>query len=393
MPPGTHTTDWRDAAREPERFAVGLMSGTSCDGMDAAVVRLTGFGHETKAELCHFESEPYTPYFHARLLAPNKTTEELALLNVALGERLAEAAYSAIEAAAALGIRPGFIASHGHTVAHCPPRSGLGGAGTLQLGDPSVIAECCGLPVVSDFRPRDIAAGGQGAPLVPYPDWLMFRREGQAVATLNLGGIANFTVVTPALDEVYAFDTGPANMLLNDAVRLVTNRREVMDLDGEMAARGQWLEPLGKALLDHPFFRRHPPKSTGREKFGADVYLAEPLALLRQPRPDDVLATVTKVVAKTIADAFKQFIAASSDVDEIVAAGGGVHNATLMKMLAAELPGVRIRTTDEFGIPTDAREAVAFAILGDATLQGVPANVPKATGATHPVVLGRITPL
>ena len=384
--------DWREVSCKPERFGVGLMSGTSCDGIDAAVVRLTGFGHETKAELCHFATEPYTPYFHARLLAPNRDAEELALLNMALGERLADVAQTAIEVAADQGFHPDFIASHGHTVAHCPPRSGMGGAGTLQLGEPSVIAECCGLPVIADFRPRDIAAGGQGAPLVPYPDWLLFRRENQTVATLNLGGIANFTVVTPALEDVYAFDTGPANMLLNDAVRHLTNRRETMDLDGEMAARGQWLEPLGRALLDHPFFRRRPPKSTGREKFGTDAYLKEPLSKLHNPRPDDVLATVTKVVAKTIADAFKQFVASSLPVNEVITAGGGVHNATLMQMLAGELAGVRIRTSDEFGVPADTREAVAFAILGDATLQGVPANVPKATGATHPVVLGRITP-
>ncbi|MCP4641708.1 MAG: anhydro-N-acetylmuramic acid kinase [bacterium] len=362
------------------------MSGTSCDGVDAAVVRIEGTGPGLRAELLDFHTTPYPDPLRERLLAPDKSARDITLLNADVGNQLAQAAASAIERVRPKQVDVNFVASHGHTLAHYPPQ------GTFQIGEAAAIAERTGLPVVSDFRQRDMAAGGQGAPLVPYADWILFHRQDATVATLNIGGIANLTIVPPELDRVIAFDTGPGNMIIDGAAALLSNGTETMDTDGAGAARGTVSEPLLARLLDHPYFDRTPPKSTGREEFGPEMLLSPILREFGGVENDDVLATVTRLTAHTIADAVRRFVLPGGGISEIIASGGGAHNATLMRWIGEELPNIPIRLTDDYGIPSDARESMVFAILGNETLCGTPSNVPNATGARSAVVLGAITP-
>jgi anhydro-N-acetylmuramic acid kinase len=237
-----------------------------------------------------------------------------------------------------------------------------------------------------------MAAGGQGAPLVPYADWVLFHRMDEIVGCLNIGGIANITVVTPKIEDVFAFDTGPGNMPIDGAMRMLTRGRHDMDWDGANAAKGRTIDLLLDALLDHPYFRQAPPKSTGREEFDEDNYLPKEIALRTEYAPEDVLATVTLAVARSIAQAYQRFIAPLHTLSLLVVSGGGTKNKTLMRYLRKELPTLDVRKSDDFGLPSEAREAIAFAILGNETLCLKPANIPGATGARHAAVLGKITP-
>ena len=377
---------------KPRRFGIGLMSGTSCDGVSAALVRIKGTGRGLHMKFIDTGSFPYPQPLRNRLLSPHLTAQDLCLLNFELGERFAEAVREMVNIAWAEGCEVDFVASHGHTAAHIPPR-GDKPYGTLQIGEPAVIVERTGLPVISDFRTRDMAAGGQGAPLAPYADWVLFGRPERSVVCLNLGGIANFTVVTPEFENVLAFDAGPANMAIDGAVRLLTRGERQMDTDGANAARGVVLKEFLDYLLEHPYFEQEPPKSTGREEFGAEVYLRDALAHRKGHSYEDLVATVTTAVALNITAAYKRFIRPKYDnIARIVVSGGGAYNSTLMRWIKQALPMVPIRTSEQYGIPSSAREAVAFAILGNETICGTPANVPHATGARHAAVLGRITP-
>ena len=374
------------------RYGVGLMSGTSCDGVDAALVRLKGTGADLHIKFIRHATYPYPDALRLRLLAPRIDASELCALNFVLGEYLANAASRLLADVGELADgQVDFIASSGHTVAHLPPRDSEA-IGTLQIGESAVIAERCKLPVVSDFRQRDMAVGGQGAPLVPHADWVLFHRDDRTVALLNIGGIANITVVTPERDRVIAFDTGPGNMAIDGAVRMLTGGEKQMDLDGQAAKKGVVIDEFMDQLLDHPYFSDPPPKSTGREEFGPEVYLRDGL-LARRDRPyEDLVATVTAAVAFSIIRAYGRFVKPGFDVSRLIVSGGGAHNKTLMDRLVQGLPDVTVCRTDKYGIPVDAREAIAFAILGNETLCGTPANIPGATGATHGVVLGKITP-
>ncbi|MBI4559048.1 MAG: anhydro-N-acetylmuramic acid kinase [Candidatus Hydrogenedentes bacterium] len=381
-----------EIANRESRNAIGLMSGSSCDGVDAALVRLAGTGPTLTAELLCFETFPYPCDFRRRLLASEKDAREVCLLNVTLGTLFAQAAQAMKDCGVASGTRVDFIASHGHTVAHLPPRNNAATSATLQIGEPAIIAQTCGVPVVSDFRPADMAAGGQGAPLVPYADWVLFRRPDCTIACLNIGGIANVTVVTPQVHDVFAFDTGPGNMPIDGLVRRLTRGREQYDEAGALASKGKILEPLKAVLLDESYFRLAPPKSTGREEFG-ERYLESVLRLRHDFPVADLVATVTGAVGESITAAVRQFVLPRCPIEEVIVSGGGAHNVTLMRHLRAGLPEIPARTSDDYGIPVDAREALAFAILGNETLCGTPANVPSATGARRSVILGRITPV
>jgi anhydro-N-acetylmuramic acid kinase len=360
------------------------------DGVDAAVCLLAGVGPRTRLRVLRLEHRPYPPALRARLraLAEGKTTtREVCRLDFEVGEAFADAADAALRAE---GVRAAFAGSHGQTVWHEPRRGGRGAA-TLQIGEAAVIAERLGCPVVSDFRPRDCAAGGEGAPLVPYADWVLFRRPGRVRALQNLGGIGNVTVVTPGLEGVFAFDTGPANLPIDEAVRAVTRGRETMDRDGRRASRGRVDASLLESLLRHPFLRRKPPRSTGREEFGAR-FVAD--ARRRRPRlaPDDLVATLTRFGAEATADAWRRFVLPRIDPDEALLSGGGARNPALVRFLAEALDPIPVRALDEDGLPGAAREAAAFALLASETLAGVPSNVPAATGAARRVVLGKVTP-
>jgi len=382
-----------DGAVGPVRHGIGLMSGSSCDGIDAALVRLVGSGPALQARCLAFETQPYPDALRKRLLAPPLDAHGLCGLNTELGQCFAGAA-AAMQGRARteFGVRADFVASHGHTLAHRPPGHGEPHPGSLQIGEAAWIAERCGIPVVSNFRPRDMAAGGQGAPLVPYGDWVLFRRPDAAVGCLNIGGIANITVVTPALAGVRAFDTGPGNMPIDAVVRHMTGGAQGYDAGGALASAGRVIEPLRSQLLAHPYFDMPPPKSTGWETFGAAAYLPQLAAWARAYRIEDLVATVTDVVATSIVQAMQRYATPPDGLSAIIVAGGGVHNAWLMGRLAAALAPLPVQPSDTVGCPADAREAVAFAILGHETLNGAPSNVPPATGAGRAVVLGHITP-
>ncbi len=377
--------------KQQARFVVGLMSGTSSDGIDAALVRIKGTGSKIVIKLISHRHFPYAPKFRIRLLNEHMTAREACILNFELGERFAEAVLAMMEEAQKEGVSVDFIASHGHTVAHLPPPHNEK-PGTMQIGEAAIIAERTGRLVVSDFRTRDMAAGGQGAPLIPYADWLLFRKLDRKVACLNIGGIANFTVVTPNFEDILAFDTGPGNMAIDGAVRLLTRGMKEMDKDGAAAAKGKVIEEFKEFLLSHRYFAKVPPKSAGREEFGAEAYLRDALAARRSHSFDDLVATITDAVATSIVTAFNRFIRPEHEPQYLIIGGGGAMNLTLMRLIRRGLPGVQVFTSDQFGIPHTAREAIAFAILGNETLFGTPANVPQATGASHSVVLGKITP-
>jgi anhydro-N-acetylmuramic acid kinase len=373
------------------RYAIGLMSGTSADGVDAALVRLKGTGPSLAMKLIHHETFPYAPSLKTRLLNEHLSAKDVCLLNFELGEEFAEASLAMIKASIEEDLEVDFIASHGHTVAHHPPPTN-NPAGSLQIGESAIIAERTGITVVSDFRPRDMAAGGQGAPLVPYADWVLFRAMKRPVACLNIGGIANFTAVVPKLDNMLAFDTGPGNMIIDGAVRLLTRGAKDYDKNGRAASKGVVIDEFLSYLLSHEFFSKVPPKSTGREDFGAEVYLRDALASRREHSYDDLIATVTKAVSSSIITAFNRFIKPEFDIEEIVVAGGGAMNNTLIEWIDEGLPECTVYTSEQYGIPNSAREAIAFAILGNETLHATPNNIPQATGANGSVVLGKVTP-
>jgi anhydro-N-acetylmuramic acid kinase len=360
------------------------------DGVDAAVCRIAGSGPSMLVRLLRFVHRPSAPALRRRLraLAEGTTTaREACLLHDAVGEAFADAAAAAVRAA---GVRPDFAGSHGQTVWHEPARGrGRGRTATLQIGEASVIAERLRCPVVSDFRPRDCAAGGQGAPLVPYADWVLFRRPGRIRALQNLGGIGNVTVVTADLAGVFAFDTGPANLPIDESVRAVTAGREGYDRGGRRAARGRVDGALLADLLRHPFLRRRPPRSSGREEFGAGFVAS--IRRRRRLRPDDLVATLTRFSAEATADAFRRWVLPRARPDEVLLSGGGERNPVLVGHLRGLLAPIPVRRTDGAGLPGAAKEAIAFALLASETLAGVPSSVPAATGAARSVVLGKVT--
>jgi len=361
-------------------LVAGLMSGTSADGIDVALVEIRG----RRFRVIDCWTVPY-PRRVRRAVLEARTVADIARLHFLLGELYA--------AAVARGPRrPDLVASHGQTVHHeGRPVKFLGRrvASTLQIGSAAVIAERLGVAVVSDFRPRDIAAGGQGAPLVPYVDYLLFRHPRRGRVALNIGGIANITAIPPAAapTEVLAFDTGPGNMVIDALASKATGGRLTYDRNGRLAARGRINRQLLHELAREPYFRRKPPKSAGREQFGENFVKR----LLAGGFPlEDLIATVTALTAVSVADAIRRFVPFA--VDEMIVSGGGAHNPQIMKHLAALLPGVAIATSADFGIDVDAKEAIAFALLGYETWRRRPANLPSATGAAHPVILGDITP-
>jgi anhydro-N-acetylmuramic acid kinase len=376
---------------------VGLMSGTSLDGVDAALVRLEGTTPDTlRWETVAFRCVPYTEAqratIHGAILAG--TADALCALHAELGEWLAEAVLRVCGEAGVPPERVDAIGSHGQTVWHRPPTDGVRGS-TLQLGDPATLAERTGCAVVSDFRTRDMAAGGQGAPLVPWVDQVLFAHPERARALQNIGGIGNVTRVPPrgADEPVFAFDTGPGNALIDAAVERATDGRMTFDRDGRLAARGQVDEALVTELLAHPFFGMEPPKSTGRELFGRPF--VERLVGHLQPEGDrdwlDLIATLTELTARSIADSYHRWLIPRG-VDEAVVTGGGALNPTLVGRLRALLDPLPVRLGSDIGIDPEAKEAVAFAVLAWAHLHGIPANVPSATGARGPRVLGSYTP-
>ncbi|MGA2501301.1 MAG: anhydro-N-acetylmuramic acid kinase [Tepidisphaeraceae bacterium] len=362
---------------------MGAMSGTSADGVDVAIVRLAG--GSTGLVLHHHQ--PYTPTLKSRIVDA-RTGVPISLRELTgLAREISLAYATAVNEALALAkLAPNSIAAiaaHGQTLFHDPPL-------TLQWLDPALLAARTGCAVVSDFRRADCAAGGQGAPLVPYADYVLFRDEKLSRVLLNIGGIANITWLRAAgrPEDVIAFDTGPGNCLSDWLMRQHAPSGSGYDAGGALALAGTPHQPLVEVTLAHAYFRRNPPKSTDGaemiEAFRAAQFSTQHSGLSTLP---DLLATAALITARSIADAVAVY-----HPDQLIASGGGVENAAIMGNLRRLLPSVDIRLADDFGIPGQAKEAIAFALLGAATLDGVPANIPSATGASHPVVLGSITP-
>jgi anhydro-N-acetylmuramic acid kinase len=377
-------------------LVVGLMSGTSADAVDAAVVRIRGRGEALRVTPLAFRALAYPPALQRRILEASGTgtVTDVSHLNVVLGEFFAQAALRVIAAAR---LRPNdvhLVGSHGQTLQHRPMpvyERGIGHVrSTLQVGEPAVIAERTGITTIANFRPRDIAAGGQGAPLTPYVHFLLLRHPQRSRLILNLGGISNVTYLPAGggLEAVQAFDTGPGNMVLDGVARRLTRGRLAMDPEGRLAASGQVNRALLLRLLQHPFLRRRPPKSTGREEFG-EAFVTAVLKNWSDKRPADALATCSLFTARTVADARRWL---SQPVDEVIACGGGVRNKTLMRDLAASFAPAVVRPLEDVGWQSKALEAVAFAVLAYQTHHRTCANVPAATGAKHPVILGSIVP-
>lgn len=386
----------REIAGKGKMRVVGLMSGTSADGVDAAVVEIGS----RKVRLLAFEMFSYPAALRWQILGlcrpESARLDDICHYNFVLGEVFADAV---LKLCSKSGISLGsidLIGSHGQTIYHQPCGKRYGRKmvrSTLQIGEPSVIAHRTGITTVADFRPRDMSAGGEGAPLVPYADYVLFKHKRLTRAVQNIGGIANVTFLPGGCkqDDIIAFDTGPGNMVIDGIIRLITSGGKRYDAGGKMAARGTVNKRLLDELLRHPFFRRRPPKSTGREEFGAAF--AERIyrrAIKKGLADADIVATVTALTSKSIAQAYRRFGAAMPD--ELILCGGGSHNRTLVEMLHAELPDVKMLSTDDFGISVDAKEAVSFAILAWATIKGMTNNVPAATGAERPVILGKIVP-
>lgn len=368
----------------------GIMSGTSLDGIDVAVIDIDDDGFDTVS----FVSVPYADDVRNAILGVSNReahTRDIARLNFLLPELYAEAFFEACRHA---GEEPGsveLIGCHGQTIFHeAVPADYLGHrvACTLQIGDGCVLAERTGVPVISDFRPRDMAAGGQGAPLVPFVDYLLFRSKERARVAVNIGGIANITIIPAGAEpeQVAAFDTGPGNMVLDEIAARATGER--FDRDGALALSGEVQLKLLEELLADPYYARRPPKSAGREQYGREFTGRFYAAGLSHA---DAAATATMLTAATIADAIYNFADAEESEPEVIVAGGGVHNPALMKALEAELPACDVLSSAEIGLNPDAKEAIAFAILAHETWHNRPGNLPSATGARRAAVLGKLS--
>jgi anhydro-N-acetylmuramic acid kinase len=394
MPMQGHNWQWlENLTRRRRRVAMGLMAGTSLDGIDVALVAVEGFGRKRQVQTLATHFEPYTDEEREGLLKLMRegSPEALTAWNTYLGERFAEAAQVALQKSGLAAVD--FISSHGQTIWHAPDARLFGRSvpGTLQIGEPDVIAARLGVPVIADFRTRDMAYGGQGAPLVPFVDWLLLSDASEARVVLNLGGIANLTVLPAdgSPDSIRAFDTGPGNALIDLVVSWGTGGQQRCDRDGERAARGQVIPLLLNQLLDHPFLQQPPPKSTGREVF-SEAFLQAILAEFAQSSLDDVLATLTEFTAQAIAVSLERWVLPELPVQRLIVSGGGVHNRTLMARLQSLLPAIPIESSTLYGIDPDFKEAIAFALLADCYLQGEAVTYSGTTGVAQPVRLGKL---
>ncbi len=367
------------------------MSGTSADGIDAALVEWPASEEARPFRLAAHVERPFEPELQARIhrLAAGRVPgpealRELAALDVALGERFAEAARAAADKAGVALDQVDAIGSHGQTVAHHPELRA-----TLQIGDPSVIAERTGCTVVADFRTRDVAAGGEGAPLAPFFHWAALGHPGEARLVLNLGGLANVTWLPRGgrPEDVIAFDVGPANALVDGVVSTVSGGAERFDRDGARARRGRVDDALLRELLADPFLDRPPPKSTGRERYG--LAEAEELARRFPGRSDDLVATLVELTAAALARAAREHLGGGAP-ERLLVGGGGARNPAVMAALARNLPGVRVEPTEAAGVPAAAAEAMAFSLLARNALLGIPNHLPRCTGARSARVLGEI---
>jgi len=387
--------------KQAPRIVAGLMSGTSLDGIDVVIARCEGTGTDLKIEQLAFFSLPYSTTLRDLLMRNSdprsSSVRDVSQLNVRLAHAYAEAVRKAA-LAAGIGVRDiDLIGSHGQTIHHVPVAEECAGVditSTFQIGDISVLSNILKVPVVGDFRLADMALGGQGAPLVPYFDYVYFFDREESRGLLNIGGIANITVLPKDIDSVeniFAFDTGPGNMTIDELAFRFFNVK--FDDRGQFAERGNVSTPTVEALKNDPYFLLSPPKSTGREYFGStfvDKLIAGVRAVNPAATPFDMVATATSLTAHTIYRSYLQFIKPRHQLDVIIVSGGGTHNPVLMDFLSSLFAPIPVYTAGRYGLDADAKEALCFAILAHETINGVPTNVPSVTGATKPTLLGKI---
>ncbi len=387
-------------SQKKERLVIGLMSGTSADGIDVALVKVQGQGPTATLALVDHDTLKFSPQVRARIQACQGAqagnNREVTLLDAYLGELFAHASLHICKKA---GIAPeavDLIGSHGQTLYHHPEpvtMPGFSVRGSRQIGNAAVIAERTGLAVVSDFRSRDMAAGGQGAPLVPYLDWVLYHHRSRGRMALNIGGIANITALPAgcSMDGVTAFDTGPGNCLVDMAMAHYTQGKNTFDVDGSWATVGKVDEALLLQLLEHPYLRRTPPKSVDKDEFGR-AFFQHVLGLRPGIAPADMVATLTAFTVRSVVSAVMENLMQKERYEELIVSGGGSKNPVIMQGLERALAKMMVSSADDYGIPGKAKEAVLMAFLASETVTGRFGNVASATGASHPVVLGSITP-
>lgn len=374
-----------------EKLVAGLMAGTSVDGIDCALVKIIGDGIDTEVELIRYDSYDFSVDLKEEILQAssieNSSSNLICQLNFKLGKKFAQAVKKTCKKADISLQSLDLIGSHGQTIHHIPQDS------TLQIGEGSVIAHETQTPTIDNFRVSDIAAGGHGAPLVPYCDYLLYRDMEYSIGLQNIGGISNLTAIpeNAGLEDVIAFDTGPGNMIIDQIVTKMTNEKLKYDKNGEIAAEGSINNKMLNELMGHSFINQPPPKTTGREEFGREFSIK----IYNKYRKKgvelkDIVATVTYFTVKSIVYNYRKWVRPYVNLDVLVVSGGGAYNLTLMKMLKAELKDIEIKTQEEFGFSSEAKEALDFAILANETVMGNKNNLPQVTGANKAVILGNI---
>ena len=393
-------------AVKESRLVVGLMSGTSVDGIDAALVEITGHGATARVKLLAFDSYPFPPALRAkvfRLFNPKEARiDAICQLDFLLGELFAAAVDRLLRDCGRKREDIDIVATTGQTVWHDPEPvvetsdipwldHPLETRSTFAIGQSAVIAERTGITTVGDLRVRDVAAGGQGAPLIAYADWVLLRDEKLGRCIQNIGGIGNVTYLPPAAtpDDVIAFDTGPGNMVIDALAEVATGGALKFDRDGELGARGTVQPALLEAWMDDVYFTKAPPKTTGREHFGVQ-FARRIMTEAQGVKIEDLIATATALTAESIARAYRDFVMPRGAIDEVVVGGGGSQNPTLMKMLRARLPHQRLISHEDLGIDSNAKEAIALAVIGNDAVAGMNTNITGATGG-RPTVLGKIS--
>jgi anhydro-N-acetylmuramic acid kinase len=381
-------------------LVLGMMSGTSADGIDVALVKISGAPPSLKIKLIGHVKQSFPAPVRKEILRVAEQDPlrpgEFSQLHARLGKLYADAAIAACKRLKISPRRVDLIGNHGQTIFHQGERVDFLGAktaSTLQIGDPSIVSALTGITTVGDFRPADIALGGQGAPLVPYVDYLLWRDTKLGRVALNIGGIANLTVLPANAkpSDVFAFDTGPGNMLIDALVALFTRNRWRFDRDARLALRGKFIPQLLGTLMRDSYFQRKPPKSTGREYFGA-AYVEKLVSLGRRyhTKPNDLVRTATVFTALSVVDALQRFVLPKVKINQLIVSGGGANNPLLIGQISALLPDVSVMPSTSLGVPVDAKEALAFALFAYETFHQRPSNLPSATGARGPAILGKI---
>lgn len=376
-------------------YAIGIMSGTSLDGIDTVLVNIEGFNLSTSLKVIEYNEYPIPQSIKNKIIEScqenTSRIDHICSLNFEIGYLFKDAVEALLKKAQFDASQLDFIATHGQTIYHIPfSRDGLISS-TLQIGEPAILAYRFNTTVISNFRVMDMAAGGQGAPLVPYSEYILYSKKGKNIALQNIGGIGNVTLLSESgdINDIYAFDTGPGNMMINAACMKLYHLP--YDDQGHIASKGKVIQQMLDELMGHPYLKKLPPKSTGREEYG-ELLVDKILDRFHKYPKEDIITTLTLYTAKTIAFHYQRDIMSKCTLHEIIIGGGGSHNKTLLKFLKEELSPIPVLTQDELGYSSDAKEAIAFAILGNETLANHSSNVKSATGAQDNVVLGNITP-